>query len=52
VNKGLETSLAEGQALEASLFAICAATEDKKGRKAPRRSWKSARRSSAACGAI
>jgi enoyl-CoA hydratase len=30
VNKGLETSLAEGLALEASLFALCAATEDKK----------------------
>ena len=30
VNKGLETSLTEGLLLEASLFAICAATEDKK----------------------
>jgi enoyl-CoA hydratase/carnithine racemase len=30
VNKGLETSLTEGLHLEASLFAICAATEDKK----------------------
>jgi enoyl-CoA hydratase/carnithine racemase len=30
VNKGLETSLDEGLCLEASLFAICAATEDKK----------------------
>jgi enoyl-CoA hydratase/carnithine racemase len=30
VNKGLETSLEEGLRLEASLFAICAATEDKK----------------------
>jgi enoyl-CoA hydratase/carnithine racemase len=30
VNKGLETSLAEGLLLEASLFAICAGTEDKK----------------------
>jgi enoyl-CoA hydratase len=30
VNKGLETSQAEGLALESSLFAICAATEDKK----------------------
>ncbi|HWO27927.1 MAG TPA: enoyl-CoA hydratase-related protein [Candidatus Acidoferrum sp.] len=30
VNKGLETSLSEGLLLEASLFAICAATEDKK----------------------
>lgn len=30
VNKGLETSVAEGLILEASLFAICAATEDKK----------------------
>jgi len=30
VNKGLDTSLAEGLLLEASLFAICAATEDKK----------------------
>jgi enoyl-CoA hydratase len=29
VNNGLETSLAEGLVLEASLFAICAATEDK-----------------------
>ena len=30
VNKGLETSLAEGLLIEASLFAVCAATEDKK----------------------
>ena len=30
VNKGLETSLADGLSLEASLFGICAATEDKK----------------------
>src|SRR6185369_6268927 len=30
VNKGLETSQAEGFALEASFFGICAATEDKK----------------------
>jgi enoyl-CoA hydratase len=30
VNKGLDASLAEGLLLEASLFAICAATEDKK----------------------
>jgi enoyl-CoA hydratase len=30
VNKGLDTSLAEGLLLEASLFAICAGTEDKK----------------------
>jgi enoyl-CoA hydratase len=30
VNKGLETSLAEGLSLEASLFGICAGTEDKK----------------------
>ena len=30
VNKGLETSLTEGLLIEASLFAICAATEDKK----------------------
>ena len=30
VNKGLDTSLAGGLSLEASLFAICAATEDKK----------------------
>ena len=30
VNKGLDTSLAEGLRIEASLFAICAATEDKK----------------------
>jgi enoyl-CoA hydratase len=29
VNKGLETSQAEGSVLEGSLFAICAATEDK-----------------------
>src|ERR1700726_198996 len=30
VNKGLETSLAEGLLIEASLFGILAATEDKK----------------------
>jgi enoyl-CoA hydratase/carnithine racemase len=30
VNKGMDTSLEEGLRLEASLFAICAATEDKK----------------------
>jgi enoyl-CoA hydratase/carnithine racemase len=30
VNKGLETSLEEGLRLEASLFAICSGTEDKK----------------------
>ncbi|MDX6712299.1 MAG: enoyl-CoA hydratase [Blastocatellia bacterium] len=30
VNKGLDTSQSEGLFLEASLFAICAATEDKK----------------------
>src|SRR6266550_3544056 len=30
VNKGLDTSLAEGFLLEAALFAICAGTEDKK----------------------
>jgi enoyl-CoA hydratase len=30
VNKGLETSQAEGLVFESSLFAICAATEDKK----------------------
>jgi enoyl-CoA hydratase/carnithine racemase len=30
VNKGLDASLEEGLLLEASLFAICAATEDKK----------------------
>ena len=30
VNKGLETSLAEGLPLEASLFGLCAGTEDKK----------------------
>jgi enoyl-CoA hydratase/carnithine racemase len=30
VNKGMETSLAAGLLLEASLFAICATTEDKK----------------------
>ena len=29
VNKGLETSLAEGLSLEASLFGLCAGTEDK-----------------------
>src|SRR2546427_11555628 len=30
VNQGLETSQAEGQSLEASLFGLCAGTEDKK----------------------
>jgi enoyl-CoA hydratase/carnithine racemase len=30
VNKGLETSLAEGLVIEASLFAVCASTDDKK----------------------
>ena len=30
VNRGLETSQTEGQALEASFFGLCAATEDKK----------------------
>ena len=30
VNKGLETSQSEGQALEASFFGLCAGTEDKK----------------------
>jgi enoyl-CoA hydratase/carnithine racemase len=30
VNKGMETSLSEGLLLEASLFAICTGTEDKK----------------------
>ena len=30
VNKGLETSMNEGLSLEASLFGICASTEDKK----------------------
>jgi enoyl-CoA hydratase len=30
VNKGLETSQAEGMSLEASFFGLCAATEDKK----------------------
>jgi len=30
VNKGSETSLDEGLTLEASLFALCAGTEDKK----------------------
>src|SRR5580765_1120290 len=30
VNDGLETTMAEGFALEASLFGLCAATEDKK----------------------
>jgi enoyl-CoA hydratase/carnithine racemase len=29
-NKGMDTSQAEGFALEASYFGICAATEDKK----------------------
>ena len=30
VNKGMDTSLEEGLRIEASLFAVCAATEDKK----------------------
>jgi enoyl-CoA hydratase len=30
VNKGLETSVAEGLIIEASFFAICASTDDKK----------------------
>jgi enoyl-CoA hydratase/carnithine racemase len=30
VNKGLETSVSEGLLLEASLFAVCASTDDKK----------------------
>jgi len=30
INKGMETSLGEGLLLEASLFALCAGTEDKK----------------------
>ena len=30
VNKGMDTSLAQGQALEASFFGLCAATEDKR----------------------
>jgi enoyl-CoA hydratase/carnithine racemase len=30
VNKGLETSVAEGLLVEASLFAVCASTDDKK----------------------
>jgi len=30
VNKGMDTNVAEGLSLEASLFGICAATEDKK----------------------
>src|SRR5467141_1887789 len=30
VNRGLETNQAEGQSLEASLFGLCAGTEDKK----------------------
>jgi enoyl-CoA hydratase/carnithine racemase len=30
VNKGLDTGLEEGLLLEASLFALCAGTEDKK----------------------
>ena len=30
VNKGLETSMAEGLSLEASLFGLCAGTEDKR----------------------
>ncbi len=29
VNKGMETSLSEGLALEGSLFAVCASTDDK-----------------------
>jgi len=30
VNRGADTSLDEGLLIEASLFALCAATEDKK----------------------
>ena len=30
VNKGLEASISEGLLLEASLFAVCAGSEDKK----------------------
>jgi enoyl-CoA hydratase len=30
VNKGMDTSLSEGFALEASYFGLCAGTEDKK----------------------
>jgi enoyl-CoA hydratase/carnithine racemase len=30
INKGLETSVAEGLLIEASLFAVCASTDDKK----------------------
>jgi len=30
VNKGMETNQAEGFALEASFFGLCAGTEDKK----------------------
>jgi enoyl-CoA hydratase len=30
VNKGLEVSVAQGLLLEASLFAVCAGSEDKK----------------------
>ena len=30
VNKGLEASVAEGLLIEASLFAVCASTDDKK----------------------
>jgi enoyl-CoA hydratase len=30
VNKGLDTSLAEGMLIEAALFGICFSTEDKK----------------------
>jgi enoyl-CoA hydratase len=30
VNKGMETTLAEGLYLEAVLFGVCCATEDKK----------------------
>jgi enoyl-CoA hydratase len=30
VNKGMDMTLAEGQFLEASLFGVCCATEDKK----------------------
>jgi enoyl-CoA hydratase len=30
VNKGMEMSLAEGLYLEATLFGVCCATEDKK----------------------
>ena len=30
INKGMDMTLAEGQFLEASLFGVCCATEDKK----------------------